>query len=511
VRRSTGSWRASSGELLTLALLLASCSKRPLSPAPEGVGVTGGPPTVTVFISAEVRGYLGPCGCSESMRGGISRAAHQVAEARRAGAPVYLLDCGDGLFDAATLPEAAVPQQELKAKTLAAAWKAMGLTLRAPGPLDDARGADFRTSLGLPGLDPGQVRVFDGIGVISADTLAAAKALVPRAQRGGARFFIALVPQPADVLLRESLDAAPLHLAVSARSRDAFAAEESRLMGGATKVAQVQSKGRSLLKLEVHFRGDGAVAWQAGDAERDHELRGLDQRIELLRAQVNEPMLAEQLKALRKAKLEEVIARREALAAAPLPATGDGSTASARFVPLESSFPKDPAVAELERQYDVQVGELNLAWAREHGASCPPATKEKPGFTGTAACIGCHPYAGLAWQQTKHAKAYDALAQVGKQHHLDCVSCHVLGWQRPQGVCRIDQTENRREVGCESCHGPGSEHLARPVAGNMALPREPSFCVSCHDKENSPQFDFDAYRSKIVVPGHGIKLDGGAP
>jgi hypothetical protein len=33
--------------------------------------------------------------------------------------------------------------------------------------------------------------------------------------------------------------------------------------------------------------------------------------------------------------------------------------------------------------------------------------------------------------------------------------------------------------------------------------------VGCHDRENSPQFDFDAYVAKIVVPGHGIKLDGG--
>ena len=31
------------------------------------------PKKVTLFFSAEVRGYLGPCGCSENMRGGISR------------------------------------------------------------------------------------------------------------------------------------------------------------------------------------------------------------------------------------------------------------------------------------------------------------------------------------------------------------------------------------------------------------------------------------------------------
>lgn len=508
MRRSTSSSRASSGEL-TLALvllLLAACAKAPLSP----LGERAAPVEVTLFFSAEVRGYLGPCGCSENMRGGISRAAFQVAAARReAKGPVHLVDCGDGLFDALTLPPEAVPQQERKAKALAEAWKTMGLTLRTGGPLDDARGAAFRESLGLPGLAPSTFRVFDGVAVIHAPSLAAAKALIPDARRGGARFFVAVVPQPAEVLLREAFEPSPLHLVVAAKSKDAFSAEDNKLIGGATKVAQVQSKGRSLLKVTVSFRGDGAVEWLAGDAERDRELAGLDQRIELLRVQVNEPMLGAELKALRKAKLEEIIARREALAAAPLAVPGEKSTAAARFVPLESSFPKDVQVAAIEKQYDVDVGLLNLAWAKEHGVSCPPATPEKPGLIGSELCIACHPYAGQVWRTTKHAKGYDSLVEAGKQHHLDCVSCHVTGWQQPQGVCRIDQTEGRREVGCEACHGPGSVHLALPVAGNIPMPKEPKACVGCHDRENSPQFDFDAYLSKVVVPGHGIKLDAG--
>jgi len=65
---------------------------------------------------------------------------------------VHLFDTGDGLFGAQQLPEDAVPQQERKARALADAWKAMGLTLRATGPLDDARGAAFRESLKLPEL-----------------------------------------------------------------------------------------------------------------------------------------------------------------------------------------------------------------------------------------------------------------------------------------------------------------------------------------------------------------------
>jgi hypothetical protein len=469
--------------------------------------VVAAPSDVTLFFSAEVRGYIGPCGCSENMRGGIARSAYQVEEARRAGKKVHFIDCGDGLFDTLSIPEAAIPQQERKAQALAAAWKKMGLEARTGGPLDDARGPAFRESLGLPELAAGSYEILDGVALIHAPTLSAAKVLVPDATKAGGRFFVAVVPAPADQLLRDAMDPSGIHLVIAAKSKDAFSAEESRLVGLGTKVAQVQSKGRSLLEVSVHFRGDGSPEWLAGDGDRARELASLDQRIELLRAQVNEPMLADALKALRKAKLEEIIARREALASAPIDVPADKSSVTARFVPLESNFPRDPAVAEIEKQYDVDVGLINLAWAEKHGVACPPATAEKPGFVGSEVCSACHPTAAAAWKSTKHVKAYEALVNVGKQHHLDCVSCHVLGWQQPQGVCRIDQTENRREVGCESCHGPGSLHLANPKAkGVMALPKDATVCVSCHDKENSPQFEFDSYVSKIVVPGHGLPV-----
>jgi hypothetical protein len=437
------------------------------------------------------------------MRGGISRAAFQVAEARKAGAPVYLFDTGDGLFGAQQIPEEAVPQQERKAKALAEAWKAMGLTLRATGPLDDARGGTFREGLGLPELGSGAFQVIDGVGVISAPSPAAAQALAPGARQAGARFVVAMVPLPFDQLLRVAIDAPEIDLFISSRSKDAFAAEESRLLGGTTKVAQVQSKGRSLLRIDVFLRDGARTEWLRGDGERDRELYGLDQRVELLRTQINEPMLGEELKALRKGKLEEIIARRELLAETPLPVPEGKAAVTARFVPLESTFPKDPAVLALERAYDADVGLINLAWAKAHGVSCPPATKERRGFVGTKACFECHYEAEDIWRQTKHPRAYATLVEVGKQHHLDCVGCHVTGWQQPQGVCRIDETAGREEVGCESCHGPGDAHAKNPTKENIARGGGAATCTGCHDRENSPQFDFDRYVEKILGAGHG--------
>ena len=492
------SWcRASSGELLTLAVLLAGCTPREVKP------VSSAPKQVTLFFTAEVRGSLGPCGCSQSMRGGISRAAFQVAEARKAGGVVYLFDTGDGLFGAQLLPEDAVPQQERKAKTLAASWKAMGLTLRATGPLDDARGAAFRASLQLPELFSGTFKVLDGVGVISAPSAAAARPVAIAARKAGARFVVAMVPLPFDQLLREALEATEIDLFVSSRSKDAFAAEESRLAGGATKVAQIQSKGRSLLRLDVFLHDSARVEWLRGDQERDRELYALDQRIELVRAQLNEPMLDDELRALRKAKLEDIIGRRALLAETPL-AVPDGKDAvTARFVPLEANFPKDPAVLALEKAYDVDVGLINLEWAKVHGVSCLPATAERPGYVGTTACLKCHVEAETVYRKTKHPLAYVSLVQVGKQHHLDCVSCHVTGWQQPQGVCRIDQTAGRQDVGCEACPGPGSAHVKQPLKTNIVRAAEPKICIGCHDRDNSPHFDFDAYFAKIIGIGHG--------
>lgn len=492
-----------------LAAVLAGCVTRDTRPART-------PTKAALFITADVHGYLGPCGCSENMRGGVSRLAAQVDRARASGEPVFLLDSGDALFGAPSIPEAAVGQQERKAKALADAFRAMGLSVRAPGPLDDARGAAFREGLGLPELKPGEVRWLDAGGfklaVVSADDVAKADAVAVKARADGASFVVALVPLPFDAALRAAVDASSLDLVVADRPKNELAAEENRAAGGAVKVVQVQNKGRSVLRVDLSLRDGNRVEWLRGSAEHERELTALDERIELLRGQVNEPGLDEQLKVLKKAKLDDLVARRQALADEPLPVPADRSAATLRFVPLEASLPQDPKVLAIETAYDRDVGLLNLEWAKQHGQDCEAPTLERPGFVGSAQCLGCHPDAARAWQAMKHARAYEALVAKGKQYHLDCVACHVTGWQQPGGVCRIDKTAGREGVGCESCHGPGSQHVRMPTKQTMPRAVAPATCTACHDHENSPSFEYETYLKKLIVPGHGLPpvRDGGA-
>jgi predicted CXXCH cytochrome family protein len=245
-------------------------------------------------------------------------------------------------------------------------------------------------------------------------------------------------------------------------------------------------------------------------ADADRDLAALDERIALLKKQIDAPSLRADSKKLYQERLADLIQRRERLAAAPLPASEGKNTLAARFVPLEAAMPGSPETLALVQAYDREVAKLNLAWAKEHGEDCPKPGKNEAGYVGNEACRDCHAEAFPVWDASKHAHAYDDLAKAGKNYRLDCVKCHVVGYQQPGGVCRVDKVEARKDVGCESCHGPGSLHSADPTLDNVVRKPEAELCTGCHDLENSPHFDFALYLPEILGPGHGKPApDGG--
>lgn len=491
---------------LWLSMALAACAARPPGPAEAPAA---GADHVALFVSAELKGYLGPCGCSENMRGGIARAAHQLEHARKEHrTPVLYLDTGDSLFGEPRIPEAAVPQQERKARAMAEALKAMGLSMRAVGPLDDARGEAFRKSLGLPELPPGGGAVLPaGKGKVALVEGASGPQLEARARKAredGAAFVIGVWRTSFEAALQATATSGHgLDLALAVKAKDELSGEQNKVARGAVPLVQLQTKGRSMLKVDLYFHGEGRFALLRGADDLERETAVLEQRIELLRAQTNEPMISDELKGLRQAKLAELIARKEAAADAKVPTPEGQNAFTLRFVPLEAAFPEDAKVKEIEKAYDKDVGLLNLAWAKAHGQPCPPPGRGEAAFVGNQSCFECHEDAFTSWNGSKHKQGLVTLEHVGKQFHLDCIGCHVTGWQKPGGVCRIDQTADREGIGCESCHGPGSIHNDDPDKANVLKGNTAEACTGCHDRENSPHFDFERYMKEIIAPGHG--------
>jgi hypothetical protein len=277
---------------------------------------------------------------------------------------------------------------------------------------------------------------------------------------------------------------------------------------GAVPVAALQSKGRSLLRVDLAYGptpGRFTLHKTAEDTER--EAAPLEQRQALLDKENNHPCNDPNLQRLKQRKREELVARRQALLSAPVAPSAEADTFTVRFLPLESALPSHPEAQAVVTSYDADVGRMNLEWARAHGQDCPPPAEGQAAFVGSAACAECHAEAFPVWEASKHHRAWETLEAVGKQFHLNCTGCHVTGWEQPGGVCRLDKVTGREHVGCESCHGPGSRHLDSPEADTLTARPGEAVCVSCHNRENSPHFDFAIYLPKVLGPGHGQPLE----
>jgi hypothetical protein len=140
-------------------------------------------------------------------------------------------------------------------------------------------------------------------------------------------------------------------------------------------------------------------------------------------------------------------------------------------------------------------------------------------YVGNNGCKGCHPTAFAAWEKSKHFHAWDTLRKAEKDPtrygwpvtaYPDCVGCHVVGFREQTGFLSYADTPNLAGVGCERCHGPGSDHVMAPAKNKLGLHGGVAgsmLCIQCHDFEQSPTF---LYGEKWQVIQHGREPNQGA-
>jgi predicted CXXCH cytochrome family protein len=202
-----------------------------------------------------------------------------------------------------------------------------------------------------------------------------------------------------------------------------------------------------------------------------------------------------------RARLAGLRSERDQLRVPPL-ATGRRGF-SARWVELDPDAPRDASVRDRLTALDRRINEHNRTALADR--TPPPVAEGEPHYVGSDACASCHAPAHAWWRSHPHGHAYETLASRDKQFHLDCVGCHVTGYERPGGstVTQLGDGGVLRDVGCENCHGPGSAHLTTPTAATITRDAPESLCVRCHNEEHSDRFVYDAYRATLLVPGHG--------
>lgn len=147
---------------------------------------------------------------------------------------------------------------------------------------------------------------------------------------------------------------------------------------------------------------------------------------------------------------------------------------------------------------------LLIAWVAGGTLSYSQAAPSQPAvpadtsaYVWDAACKDCHADIYDAWAKTKHKTALNRLSAA--DHDQPCAGCHLTGSPKP---VMVDNKIANTGVQCESCHGPGKEHVDTAKAGTPAkFAKQPteSTCVECHN-EKSPHyhgFFFSAMRGLV--------------
>ena len=472
-------------------------------------------PSLRLAVVTDLKGYLEPCGCTSDPLGGIDRLAAQIRTLREGPVPVVLLIAGDTFFDAAELEPVRVDQASRNAKTLAGILNGLEVTAALPGRRDRAQPAEtleaLRKATEFPWLamtsDAEVLRIEAGalrlnvVGVrpgSERDAVAAALenvqaqsdltiALVDGSRRDANRIGAI---DGVDFIVQGGLDEdepVPPHPA------------------GKAWVLHASRQGQGLTVVDVYRTKEGEPFVDRSEWSRAEAAVQLDRQISDLSAKItgwekSGEVDAADLEAQR-SRLAGLKSDRQALDAPT--ASADGNALFATWIPFSKRAPRDKQVGKLMREHDQVVNEANrVAFA---DLEPPPLGPDDIAYVGSAACAGCHTTASWWWRNHAHGVAYLTLQQRNKEYNLDCVGCHVTGYEQPGGSTVTHNLKGALvNVGCESCHGPGAAHAKDPEKIGILRDTPESMCLLCHTPEHSDLFDYDAYRKTLVVPGHGL-------
>ncbi len=429
-------------------------------------------PSWKAVVIGPARGELEPCGCSGGQMGGIDRVARAVAVAASPGAgeaPTAAVKVAAGgvvSADALAHPEWALAQLE----TLWMAYAHMGVA---------------------------------AIGVASTELALGPELL------GAYRGLVA----PGDVVASNVVDAegafalAPVHVDPATGVRVlsfALAPEQPiapwRVLAPAEAIERLRASGAGPLG------GPGTLVLVEGELERAQEIaRLLDAPAVLLHfGAAHDPDLdATPLEGghvagavgQRGRHLVTLAPRdRDLVALAPR----DQGGTDWRVVPVSQDVPVDPAFAAYREQYRLTLGAGDVVGALAGRRGPHPDGL----YAGSDACADCHVEAYEIWKETLHYRGALSLEEDlrGSADALadpKCVACHVVGFEYESGWRSAGADERIRDalanglggVGCESCHGPGAEHVRSEDPADVVRSGE-ARCIECHDGENDPAFDF---------------------
>jgi hypothetical protein len=398
---------------------------------------------VTVFVSGDTAGWITPCGCTSNQSGGLSRRATLIQLARKQ-SPTLVVDVGGAVAGNS-------PYDYVKLRAILIGQMKMGLdAFNVGGPESQFTSAQLRElndELKIPFVSAN----------LRDDTGNPIAPAVRYLQAGGQRVAVTGIVDPE--LVGAGLSAVDPYRSVYDTIRDIEAdriivlayADEPQLKELAKKLPDV----------------DAILGGPTGQVMPPNMVGHV-----LVGSSTNKGKFLLQL---------------------DVPTAGN---LTAEIVEVASTIEtSDQQQNNLEKFYQ-RLGEEDFSPDQTLFVSTRLRGASTQKIAGSEACHRCHKPDDAVWHDSKHAHSWHSLQTTGAQVDPACQRCHTTGYGLVGGFETIAASETLMSVGCENCHGPAHEHAAEPTVRTPFVAKEQ--CVSCHDHENSPDFEYESYWSEIT-------------
>ncbi|HEY2409508.1 MAG TPA: multiheme c-type cytochrome [Polyangiaceae bacterium] len=509
--------------------------------SPEAASVPPKSPTIRLYLVSSAAGALEPCGCVKDMLGGVDHLAAFVKSQNDDARASLMLGAGPLFFMNTELVDDRRTQESWKADALSRALGVAGLRAWAPGANDWAAGSDtFAALAGVAGATPLAanlsgpantlpIRTFDvggykvgvagvsepslhgklpagvtSLGARDVDAVTSAKAQLDAA---GARVRVLLAAMPRGDALRLTDKVPGFQLLVIGKPFDQGETNDLPTppeLVGKTLVVEAPNHLQAVAIVDFFVRGDGFDFADGSNLAGEAERESLGARIHEL-----ETLLAAAKQSGKeqdpdvRARARDLDNLRGQLKALEKPRTPvQSSFFQYRLVDVRDNLGSEPTAHALIDGYYKRVNEHNRDAFKD---KLPvPAAAGEASYAGIEACTKCHTSERRFWDSTQHAHAYVTLSSQNKEFNLDCVGCHVTGYDKPGGT-NVTHVENLKDVQCETCHGAGSKHVATPREAKLGFPEQSLCAGTCHHPPHvKPNWDVTEAWKKIIGTGHGL-------